>query len=43
MKQGVIVGGWQYVWMAYGLTFSVLVFYGISLIARLREARRREG
>jgi hypothetical protein len=43
MKQGVIVGGWEYVKMAYGLTFSVLVLYGILLVARLREARRREG
>lgn len=35
--QGVVVGGWEYVWMAYGLTFSALLIYGVSLITRLRE------
>lgn len=42
MNQGVIVGGWQYVWMAYGLTFAVFALYGLSLIIRLRDAARRE-
>lgn len=34
---GVVVGGWEYVWAAYGA--SALVFGGYSwwLIAKLRE------
>jgi heme exporter protein D len=42
MTQGVIVGGWQYVWMAYGLTFSAFAIYGVTLLVRLRDAARRE-
>ncbi|HEY0142929.1 MAG TPA: hypothetical protein VGF48_18655 [Thermoanaerobaculia bacterium] len=37
MNQGVIVGGWEYVWMAYGLTFSALLIYGVTLLMKLRE------
>ena len=40
MTQGVVTGGWPFVWAAYGLTASVFLIYGISLLARLREARR---
>jgi hypothetical protein len=41
MTGGVIVGGWQYVWMAYGLTGLVFLIYGVTLFTRLREERRR--
>ena len=37
---GIVQGGWEFVWAAYGLTAAVFVGYGISLIARLRESRR---
>ena len=41
MTGGVVVGGWQYVWMAYGLTFSAFLIYGVTLITRIREERSR--
>jgi heme exporter protein D len=37
-----IVGGWQYVWMAYGLTFAVFAIYGVTLLTRLREASKEQ-
>ena len=37
MTGGYVVGGWEYVWAAYGITAAVFVFYGISLFARLRR------
>lgn len=40
--KGVVTGGWAYVWAAYTVTASVLVIYGISVIARLREAWSRQ-
>ena len=38
---GVIQGGWEFVWAAYGLTAAVLVLYTISIIARYRGEKRR--
>jgi len=38
---GVVVGGWGFVWAAYGITAAVLLIYGVSLITRLREERAR--
>jgi heme exporter protein CcmD len=40
MTEGIVTGGWEFVWAAYGLTAAVLVIYTISVIARLRDARR---
>ena len=40
MTEGVISGGWEFVWAAYGITAAVFVLYGISLVVRLREARK---
>jgi heme exporter protein D len=40
MTGGVITGGWEFVWAAYALTAAVLTTYTISVIARLRAARR---
>ena len=36
MTGGVISGGWEFVWAAYGVTAAVFILYTISLIARLR-------
>jgi heme exporter protein D len=34
---GIIVGGWQYVWSAYGLTFGAFIIYGVTLFVRYRK------
>jgi heme exporter protein D len=41
MTEGVISGGWEFVWAAYGITAAVFVLYGISLLSRMREARKK--
>ena len=41
MTQGTITGGWSFVIAAYTLTATVLLVYGVSLIARLREEKRK--
>ena len=40
---GVLTGGWEFVWAAYGVTAAVLVVYTLSLLYRVRSetARRR--
>ncbi len=43
MTEGVIVGGWKFVWAAYSLTALAFAVYGASLVARLRRERRRAG
>lgn len=40
MTEGIVVGGWEFVWAAYGLTAAAFVLYGFSLAARLRNAKR---
>lgn len=40
MTEGIVVGGWEFVWSAYGLTAAALIIYGVSLVTRLREAKR---
>ncbi len=40
MSGGVVKGGWNFVVAAYTVTFSVLVIYGVTLITRLREAKK---
>ena len=37
---GKIVGGWEYIWMAYGLTWFGLVAYSVSLL--IRKLRSKE-
>jgi hypothetical protein len=37
---GVVVGGWEFVWAAYGITAAGFAIYIVSLITRLREARK---
>jgi hypothetical protein len=36
-----IVGGWEYVWAAYGIAWAGLTLYGVSLFMRTRAARAR--
>jgi heme exporter protein CcmD len=38
---GVVTGGWEFVWAAYGLTTLVLAVYTASVFARYRRERRR--
>jgi heme exporter protein D len=36
---GHVVGGWEYVWAAYGITWVGLVLFGVSLaIRRMKES-----
>lgn len=35
---GVIVGGWEYVWTVYGVTWATLLVYGVTLYYRGRES-----
>lgn len=37
--EGVLDGGWGYVWGAYGVTWAFLAAYGLSLMLRMRRAR----
>lgn len=41
MSQGIVTGGWEFVWAAYGLTSAALLIYGVMLITRVREQRAR--
>lgn len=40
MSQGIVTGGWEFVWAAYGLTAAALLIYGVGLAIRMREAKR---
>lgn len=42
MSEGIVVGGWEFVWAAYGLTAAAFAIYGWRLFARLREARKHD-
>ena len=42
MSNGVITGGWAYVWAAYGLTAAALLLYGATLFVRLRALAPRQ-
>ena len=42
MCEGVVVGGWEFVWAAYGLTAAAFIIYGVRLVARLREASKHD-
>jgi hypothetical protein len=41
MSGGVVTGGWEFVWAAYGLTGAAFIIYGVTLITRFREERTR--
>ena len=40
---GVISGGWEFVWAAYAVSAGILGGYAMSVIARYRAQRRRQG
>ena len=42
MNEGIVTGGWQFVWAAYGISAVALTLYAVSLFARLRDARRND-
>jgi cell division protein FtsW (lipid II flippase) len=39
---GVIEGGWEFVWAAYGISAAWFALYGTSLVLRLRAEQRRQ-
>ena len=41
MNAGVVVGGWEFVWAAYGLSFAAFLIYGVSLLTKYRAAQTR--
>lgn len=41
MSGGVISGGWEFVWAAYGVSAAVFIVYTISLFVRLREVTKK--
>lgn len=40
-SMGVLEGGWEFVWGAYGVTALALLSYAASVFARHRAERRR--
>lgn len=36
---GKVIGGWEYIWASYILTWAGIVLYGASLFARRRKPR----
>jgi len=40
-SMGVIQGGWEFVWGAYGVSALALVSYTVSVFARYRAERNR--
>lgn len=43
MTEGVVVGGWGFVWGAYALTFTAFIAYGIMLVLRVRSEGANQG
>lgn len=43
MSAGVVVGGWEFVWAAYGLSFTAFLIYGVSLLTKYRQEQSRAG
>ncbi len=31
---GHVVGGWEYVWAAYGITWASLILFGFNIVVR---------
>lgn len=40
---GVIEGGWEFVWAAYGISATLLGLYAFSIFARYGREKRRAG
>lgn len=43
MTDGVVVGGWGFVWGAYALTFIAFALYAAMLLVKVRSERKRAG
>jgi hypothetical protein len=41
MNAGTVVGGWEFVWAAYGLTSIAFLIYGVTLVTKFREEQSR--
>lgn len=41
MTEGIVTGGWGFVWAAYTLTAVAFLVYGVILVTRVREERTR--
>ncbi len=41
MTEGVVTGGWGFVWAAYAVTLIAFLVYGVTLVTKLREYRSR--
>jgi hypothetical protein len=39
---GIVGGGWEYIWAAWGLTWASLFVYGTTLFLRSRKAAKEE-
>lgn len=37
MTPGVLTGGWEFVWAAYGLSFAMFALYVLSVILRWKR------
>jgi hypothetical protein len=37
MTPGVLAGGWEFVWAAYGLSFAMYALYTLSVILRWKR------
>ncbi len=35
-QQGVLTGGWEYIWAAYGITWATFLLYAVYLTLRSR-------
>lgn len=40
---GVIAGGWEFVWAAYGISATILAVYAGSIFARYGREKRKAG
>ena len=39
---GIVTGGWEFVWAAYGITFAALLAYGFHLPRKVRREGKEE-
>lgn len=41
MTGGIVQGGWEFVWLAYGLSAVVVGGYAASVLMRLKQANKK--
>lgn len=41
--EGVIQGGWEFVWAAYGITWAGWIGYAVSLVVRTKRTQHEDG